>query len=204
MALHHCGLQMKILDKKLAAEAIKLDPTNARRHSERQIEMIANSIRRFGFVTRLICRPDGQVIGGEATFIAGKRAGLTEFPVTIVEGLTDPQYKMLALALNKLPENSSWDAERLAETVRELSGVGEDVRLIGFSDKELQALVIEPEQLDIYEVSKDPVADEFWISIRGPLAEQADVLLALDKAIGKIPNVSLELGTIVLQQGQQL
>lgn len=195
---------MKITDKKCPADFFKLDPTNARRHSDRQIDMIATSIRRFGFVSRLICRPDGQLIGGEATLLAGKRAGLTEFPATIVEGLSEAHYKMLALALNKLPENSSWDAERLAETVRELSSVGEDVRLIGFSDKELEKLVVEPEELDIYEVSREAVQDEFWISIRGPLAMQADALQALDKAIGKIPNVSVELGTIVLQQGQQL
>lgn len=190
---------MSLQDAVKPVDFFRRDPENARLHPEKQIDLIVKSIRRFGFVSRLICRPDGQLIGGEATWTAAKKAGLTELPCTIVEGLSEAQYRMLALALNKLPENSTWDAERLSEQMRELVDSGEDMRLIGFSEKELEALTIDPEEMDVFEVEPaGPVDDEFWISIRGPLKHQADALQALQAACGELPDVTVELGTIAI------
>jgi ParB-like chromosome segregation protein Spo0J len=189
---------MPLTDKTLPIDFFRVDPENARLHPEKQIELIAKSIKRFGFVSRLIARPDGQLIGGEATWMAARKAGLTEVPATLVDGLTEPQYRMLALALNKLPENSTWDAERLSEQMRELLGAGEDLRMIGFTEKELQELSYDPEELEIFEVSTTEVEDQFWISIRGPLKHQAEAIKALQAACGSMPDVSVELGTINL------
>lgn len=191
--------KMSLTDATKPIDWFHRDPDNARLHPEKQIDLIARSIKQFGFVSRLICRGDGRLIGGEATWLAAQKAGLTELPCTIVEGLSEPKYRMLALALNKLPENSSWDAERLAEQMTELAGAGEDMRLIGFSEKELQKLTVQPEDLEIYETDPTtPVKDEFWISIRGPLEHQADALQALQQACGKLPDVTVEVGTIAI------
>src|SRR5262245_453054 len=102
-------MTMSLTDATKPIDFFHRDPENARLHPDKQIELITKSIRRFGFVSRLIARPDGRLIGGEATWLAARRAGLTELPCTLVDGLDDNQYRMLALALNKLPENSSWD-----------------------------------------------------------------------------------------------
>jgi len=190
---------MSLTDATKPIDFFRRDPENARLHPEKQIELIAKSIRRFGFVSRLIARPDGQLIGGEATWLAARRAGLSELPCTLVADLSEAQYRALALSLNKLPEGSSWDAERLAEQIRELAADGEDVRLIGYSEAELQKLTVEPEDLDVFESDPTgPVEDEFWISIRGPLEHQADALQALQAACGKLPGVQVELGTIAI------
>lgn len=189
---------MPLTDKTLPIDFFRVDPENARLHPEKQIDLIAKSIRRFGFVSRLIARPDGQLIGGEATWMAARKAGLTEVPATLIDGLSEPQYRLLALALNKLPEGSAWDAERLSEQMRELLGAGEDLRLIGFTEKEMQDLTYDPEELEMFEVPTSAVEDQFWISIRGPLKHQAEAIKALQKACGGLPDVAIELGTIAI------
>jgi ParB-like chromosome segregation protein Spo0J len=51
------------------------DPNNARRHSEAQISQLVTSIERFGYIEKLVIRPNGQVIGGHARVEALKRLG---------------------------------------------------------------------------------------------------------------------------------
>lgn len=45
---------------------------------------------------------------------------------------------------------------------------------LGFSANEIAKLRKEPEDLEVKEIETGPVDDEFWISIRGPLARQAN------------------------------
>src|SRR5581483_8031165 len=114
----------------------------------------------------------------------------------VVAGLSEAQYKALALALNKIPENSSWDGDVLAEILGDLQHEGEDVIGIGFSPKDIDGLLGEPAAIEVKEIETGPVEDEFWISIRGPLANQAAALKALEAAMKPFAGVSVELGTI--------
>lgn len=172
------------------------DPKNARRHSEAQVAQIAASIERFGFINRLVCRPSGQLIGGHATLDALKRLSHDTVDCRVVAGLTDAQYRALGIALNKIPENSRWDDDVLGEVLGGLQGEGEDVAGLGFSIKELDNLLGEAESLEVKEIETGPVDDEFWISVRGPLAHQAAALKALEAAMKPFAGVTVELGTI--------
>lgn len=179
--------------------AVSPDPKNARKHGERQIADLVSAIERFGFVDPIIINPKGRIIGGHARLEAAKRAGLEEVPVRIVEGLNPSQEKALGLALNKLPEASKWDDGILRETLLELQD-GDGLDGLGFSDKELQKLLDEPDELEVVSVETGPVADEFWISIRGPLKHQAVMLKRLQDAAKDLPDVAVELGTIPIEE----
>jgi ParB-like chromosome segregation protein Spo0J len=177
--------------------AIKKDPKNARKHGRDQIDQIAGSITAFGFVAPLVIRPDGKLIGGEATLDAAKLAGLKDIDCRVVSGLNEAEYAALALALNKLPENSDWDERILADTLRDLIGNGgPDPHRLGFSDKEILGLTGPDDAILVREIETSSVQDEFWISVRGPLASQADALQGLQKVMADIPGIEVELSTI--------
>lgn len=188
----------KISDEVRPLSGLKPDPKNARRHPEQQIARIASSIEKFGYVNRIVIRPDGTMIGGHATLDALKRLQHDNIEVRVVAGLTDKQYRALGLALNKLPEGSSWDEGILADVVGELFEGDEDFGALGFSDKEIKRLIDGDDALEVKEIATDDVPDEFWISIRGSLRFQADVLKRLETVMAEFPDVSVDLGTIAL------
>jgi ParB-like chromosome segregation protein Spo0J len=172
------------------------DPHNARRHSEAQISQIAQAIERFGFIDKLAIRPNGQVIGGHARVEALKRLGREEVECRVIAGLTEAGYKALGLALNRIPENSRWDDEILRGVILEIQENGENALSLGFTPNELSRILEEPDDLEVKEIETGPVDDEFWISIRGPLAQQANALKALEAAMKPFADVTVEQGTI--------
>lgn len=185
-----------ITDEVRAIAALVPDRRNARRHPAAQVAQIARAIDEFGFINRIVVRPDGRIIGGHATVEALKQLGRQDAECRVVAGLTDAQYKRLALALNKLPEGSDWDSDMLAEIIGELDAAGEDLDGMGFSRTELDKLMAEPDALEVREIETGPVDDEFWISVRGDLKHQAAVLKALEEAMKPFAGVSVDLGTI--------
>jgi ParB-like chromosome segregation protein Spo0J len=187
-----------ITDETREIAKLSADPRNARRHAEAQVSQIVHSIERFGFVNRIVVRPNGVIVGGHATIEALKRMGRTEVECRVVAGLTEAAYKALGLALNRLPENSSWDEDILRDVLSDLADEGEDAIGLGFSANEIAKLLKEPEDLEVKEIETGPVDDEFWISIRGPLAQQANALKALQEFMKAFPGVTVEQGTINL------
>ncbi len=90
--------QIKIQD-------IKPYGNNAKKHSKKQIEQVANSIKRFGFVQPLVVDKNNELIIGHCRLEASKKLGLTEVPVLKVEDLSEEEVKALRLADNKLNES---------------------------------------------------------------------------------------------------
>ena len=136
--------QIKIQD-------IKPYGNNAKKHSKKQIEQVANSIKRFGFVQPLVVDKNNELIIGHCRLEASKKLGLTEVPVLKVEDLSEEEVKALRLADNKLNE-SEWDMDIV---ISELKGLSDDLLdLTGF-DKDL---IIEPENKDdeVPEVPEEP------------------------------------------------
>lgn len=174
------------------------DPRNAKKHPESQIAQISASIEQFGFIHRVIIRPNNQIIAGHGTLESLKRLGREDVEVRVVDGLLETQYQKLALALNKLPENSPWDYDILAEIAGELNESGDTLQDIGFSPSEINKLLAEPEELEVKEIETSEVDDEFWISLRGPLKHQAHVLKALREVMKPYDGVTVEQGTINL------
>lgn len=62
---------------------LKPDPKSPRKHSAKQIEMIMQSIRRLGFRGALLVDEENMIIAGVARWLAAKKLGLEEVPVSI-------------------------------------------------------------------------------------------------------------------------
>ena len=92
---------------------------NAKKHDERQIKNVMESIKQFGFAQPLVVDKNNVLIIGHCRLIAAKRLGLKEVPVLKMEQLTEEQAQKLRLLDNKLNE-SEWDMDLLLEDVPEL------------------------------------------------------------------------------------
>lgn len=112
-------------------------PRNARSHSDSQIAEIAGSIRTFGFTNPVLVGEDGTVIAGHGRLAAARKLALPEVPVIALYGLSDIQRRQLMLADNRIALNAGWDLEMLQLELKDLSELGADLSVLGFSKGEL-------------------------------------------------------------------
>lgn len=96
---------------------------NAKKHDEKQIANVANSIKRFGWQQPIVIDENGVIVIGHCRALAAKKLGLKEVPVTVASGLTDEEIKELRIADNKTNE-SPWDLGLLAEDIEGLDFEG--------------------------------------------------------------------------------
>src|SRR5580704_1724042 len=176
---------------------LKPHPRNARRHSEAQLAQLAGVMRRFGWTNPALIDEEDFIIAGHARLQAAQSIGLAEGPTITIAGLNEREKRELMLADNRIQLNASWDADLLRAELMQLRGEGADLEGLGFADAEIDKLV-PPAEADpaIEEIDISTVQDRFWISVRGPLAQQAEALQRLKQLMGDVPGVSVELGTI--------
>ena len=94
---------------------------NAKKHDEKQIKNVAESIKQFGFVQPVVVDRAGVIVIGHCRVLAAKRLGMKEVPCVCVEDLTPEQVNALRLVDNKSAEDgASWDFDLLAD---ELTGL---------------------------------------------------------------------------------
>lgn len=118
--------------EKVKINSLKLDPQNARKHTQKNIDAIAGSLNTFGQRRPLVVW-DGIVIAGNGTLEAAKSIGWEEIEITRVPvDWTHNQARAYALADNRTSELAEWDENILAEQLIELDGVGFDVAKWGF------------------------------------------------------------------------
>jgi DNA modification methylase len=118
-----------------------------RRHSERKLERLKQSVIAFGMVAPVIVNEGGVLLNGHALVEAAKRAGHTRVPVVRVEHLDAPKQRALRLTLNKLAEDATWSDANLAIEFKELLAfdlAGEisfDLEVTGFGSAERDRLI---------------------------------------------------------------
>lgn len=105
---------MKI--EQLPIKDIKPYERNAKKHDERQIKNVMQSIKNYGIVQPLVVDKDNVLIIGHCRLIACKRLGITEVPVVRKDDLTQEDVDKLRLLDNKLNE-SEWDFDLLLEDI---------------------------------------------------------------------------------------
>ncbi|KQM89224.1 DNA methylase N-4 [Sphingomonas sp. Leaf22] len=116
---------------------------NARRHSEKQIEQVAASIRHFGFTNPIIIEADGTIVAGHARFEASKALGIVDVPTIQITHLTADELRAYRIADNKIAANAEWDDEILRLEFEELVEIETryDIEITGFSTTEIDLLL---------------------------------------------------------------
>lgn len=120
-------------------DTLKFDPANSRKHDERNIKAIMDSLKQHGQRKPIVIYSD-MVVAGNGTLEAAKRLGWTEIWVNNDPFESLEAAKAYALQDNRSAELASWNDEQLAETLEELKNSGWDLDEIGFNDSDIKEL----------------------------------------------------------------
>jgi len=122
---------------KILITELSLDPKNARKHSQRNLEAIAASLEKFGQRKPIVIHR-GVVLAGNGTLEAAKTLGWTEIDVAEVpDDWDNDTAKAYALADNRTAELAEWDESELAKQLLELVDAEWDVSQLGFETPKL-------------------------------------------------------------------
>jgi DNA modification methylase len=149
------------------------DPHNPRKHGRAQIRAVARSIEAFGFNAPILIDQNNKIVAGHGRYEAAMLLGIDKVPAILLDHLTPTQAKAYMLADNKLTDRSTWDDNKLAIQLKELSDlvVDFDIEAIGFEppeiDLRIQSLDSSLEEADDrFELSTGPVVSrtgDLWL-----------------------------------------
>jgi hypothetical protein len=168
------------------------------RKNDHAVDKIAAAIKEFGFRVPVVAKSDGLVVDGHLRLKAAKKLGMAEVPVILADDMTEAQIKAFRISVNRMAEFAEWDNDLLALEFAELTDMGFDLDLTGFTADEIDALT--PVQVEegltdedaVPDVPVDPVTrvGDVWIIGKHRLmcgdSESTD---AIDKLLaGAVPN----------------
>jgi DNA modification methylase len=113
---------------------------NSRTHTDAQVAQIAASIKEFGFTNPVLIDATDSIIAGHGRLLAARKLGMTDVPCLRLGHLSEIQKRAYVIADNKLALNAGWDNEMLALEMGELTELGFDLDLTGFTPDEIDAL----------------------------------------------------------------
>jgi DNA modification methylase len=154
-----------------AIHTLKPNPKNARTHSKKQIKMIADSIKAFGFTNPTLVDRDNTIVAGHGRIQAAKSLKMSEVPTICFDNLSPDQIRAYALADNKLAEKAGWDKSILAIELQHLLNIETefDITVTGFEIPEIDLLLSSgnaPDADDLFEFegSSEPVTQpgDMW------------------------------------------
>jgi DNA modification methylase len=128
------------------------DPDNPRKHGRAQISAIARSIEAFGFNAPILVDKNNKIVAGHGRYEAAKLLGLAKVPIVSLSHLTPTQAKAYLLADNQLTDRSTFDDNKLAIHLKELS----DLVL----DFDIEAIGFEPPEIDLRIQSLDSALED--------------------------------------------
>ena len=140
---------------------------NAKIHDENNVNLIAGSIKSFGFNNPVLLDGENGIIAGHGRVLASKKLGIKQIPTIELQGLSDAEKRAYIIADNRLTEKSEWDKEILSLELQDLNELGINLNTIGFSDEDLVGMIQE-EQPEVVE-------DDFSEEVSEPKAQKGDI-----------------------------
>ena len=137
-------------------EDIKPYNKNPRKISDKAVDMVATSIKEFGFQQPIVVDMKDEIVVGHTRYQASKKLKLKKVPV--VRGdFTDEQAKAYRIADNRINEETGWDYNFLQEELNNLLDLDVDLNLTGFTSEELDSMFAKEEITieDPIEISED-------------------------------------------------
>jgi ParB-like chromosome segregation protein Spo0J len=143
------------------------------RKNDAAVDRMCSSIREFGFKVPVLARSDGEVVDGHLRLKAARKLGswpggdTTGIPVILCDEWSPAQVKAFRLMVNQSVAWADWDDELLALELQELNEADFDLSLTGFDPKELDDLLLSPENDD--QANAAPPLPETAVSRSGDL-----------------------------------
>jgi DNA modification methylase len=136
---------------------LTIDPANARKHSKRNLESIAASLKRFGQQKPIVIDKAKVVRAGNGTLQAAISLGWETIGCVMTE-LTGPDAMAYAIADNRTAELAEWDDPVLKATLESLEDFDKELLdACGYTSEELDELI--ESESDQKEITEDEVPE---------------------------------------------
>ena len=106
-----------------------------------QIQLIAKSIRKFGWTNPILIGPDRQVLCGHGRLEAAQLIGATLVPTITLANLTEADRRAYVIADNAIAERSGFDRATLRDELKGLVEMGYDLELTGVDNLTIDTLL---------------------------------------------------------------
>lgn len=137
---------------------LKPSPNNPRTHPEKQLTLIASSMRQVGFTNPVLIDEDSVILSGHGRVLAAMRIGLATIPTRVISGLSRSQKRAYVIGDNKLGLLSSWDPTLLKSEMEILIADDFKIELTCFSTAEVDLMF--DDQASTSKQSADDVQSE--------------------------------------------
>ena len=139
------------------------DPLNTKNHPEKQIELIAQSMKRR-WTNPILIDDDKMIVAGHGRRLAALKLGLKKVPVIVLHNLTEAERIQYQIFDNKSAEMAEWNFENLQAQLDRLAELGEDLEATGWSTDELNEQLAdmddEPKEVNIEKLDNAPEVPE--------------------------------------------
>jgi DNA modification methylase len=112
--------------------AVKPSPHAARQHNRHQQRKLKSLLTKFGQVTPIIVDENYAIVDGHAVYETMVELGYDEIAVVVVANRTEAEIRALRLALNRVSQDTQWDAPKLKAEFEALIALSFDLELTGF------------------------------------------------------------------------
>jgi DNA modification methylase len=157
---------MKVTKASLGIGELHYSNSPARRHTKKQLRKAVNMFAEQGIISPIVVDRAYRIIDGHLRAMAARKLGIEALDALVLPKISDEQRIELELALNRLPEDSTWDAANLKIKIEQLIEYNVDLTFTGFETAEIDNIlsfeVIEPDDQDW--AATDPVTQfgDIW------------------------------------------
>ena len=133
------------------------------------VQAVARSLKEFGWRQPIVVDKDNVIVVGHTRWKAAKSLGMAEVPVHVASELTPEQARAYRIADNQTASIAEWDLELLPLELAGLKDAGLDLSLLGFDQRELDALLAASGADGLTDPDEVPEPPEDPITKRGDL-----------------------------------
>lgn len=137
-------------DEKLSIEYIPIQEITPYaknpRKNDRAINVVAESIKEFGFKNPIILDKNNIIVAGHTRLKAAEKLGIKEVPVIWADDLTEEQIRAFRIMDNKSTEYARWEVELLKGEMQSLQGSNFPLELTGFKETEINRILAHGEK----------------------------------------------------------
>jgi ParB-like chromosome segregation protein Spo0J len=151
------------------------------------VAKLAAAIKEFGWTVPVLVDAEGTIVAGHGRIMAARKLKLQEVPTIELRHLTEAQRRAYVIADNRLALDAGWDEDLLRVELADLTGVGFDLGLIGFSQEELDQMLLDVQEAVLPELSAEdkPPIQQMSFLLHDEQAEVVREALERAKALGE-------------------
>ena len=105
---------------------------NNARINDKAVDVVANSIKEFGFKNPCIIDKNNIIVAGHTRVLACKKLGIDKVPCIVADDLTEEQIKAFRIADNSSAQIAEWDIDKL---MKELETIDYDMEQFGLAEQ---------------------------------------------------------------------